>query len=125
MQLTRENPGDNLFVRSVDDGGIRVNDEVYNRSIIMTPDDLLEWPVGSPAELTKENLETVLELQPEVLILGTGSRQVFPASELTQAVLSRGIGLEVMTTAAACRTFNVIAGDNRKVVAALIWEDQS
>jgi uncharacterized protein len=71
------------------------------------------------AELAAEHLERAIALEPEVILLGTGARQHFPAPALLRAMLARGIGLEVMDTAAACRTFNVLASEYRRVVAVL------
>ena len=64
----------------------------------------------------------MLALQPEVVVLGTGARQVFPPASVLAACLSRGIGIEVMANPAAARTFHVLAGEGRKVVAALILQ---
>jgi uncharacterized protein len=71
------------------------------------------------ADLALADFEPILALQPEVILLGTGARQQFPPAALLQAVLSRGVGLEVMATDAACRTFNVLASEYRRVAAAL------
>jgi uncharacterized protein len=71
-------------------------------------------------ELDERRLEPVFALRPEVVLLGTGARQVFPSPELLMCFHRRGIGIEVMATAAACRTFNVLVSERRKVVAALL-----
>jgi len=71
-------------------------------------------------ELTASDLEPVLALRPEVLLLGSGPRQVFPAPELLAQLYAARIGFEVMDTGAACRTYNVLVGEGRAVAAALI-----
>ena len=81
------------------------------------------WPVSSISALTIEHLAPALEQNPAVLILGTGDRQVFPSAALMAACLSQGIGIEIMNNASAARTFNVLAGEDRRVVAAFILED--
>ena len=70
--------------------------------------------------LDKSHIEFALEFEPEILLLGTGDRIQFPAAEIMSIPATRGIGLEVMDTAAACRTFNILAGENRQVVAILL-----
>ena len=121
MELTLQNPGNHLFIRSVTKDGIRVVDDLYKSSIILSAGEIIPgWPVSSVEQLTTGTLEPVLGLQPEVVLIGTGSRQKFLTPELLMFFYSREIGIEVMTTDAACRTFNVLVSESRNVVAALI-----
>jgi uncharacterized protein len=121
MELTLQNPGDHLFIRSVNKDGIRVVDDLYKSSIILSAGEIIpDWPVSSVDQLTTGTLEPLLGLHPEVVLIGTGSRQIFLAPELLMFFYSREIGIEVMTTDAACRTFNVLVSESRNVVAALI-----
>jgi uncharacterized protein len=121
MELTLQNPGNHLFIRSVTKDGIRVVDDLYQSSIILSAGEIIPgWPVSSVEQLTTGTLEPVLGLQPEVVLIGTGSRQKFLTPELLMFFYSREIGIEVMTTDAACRTFNVLVSESRNVVAALI-----
>lgn len=121
MELTLHKPGDHNFIRSAGPDGIRVVDTLYRNSLVLSAGALREdWTVESLSDLTVEKLEPVFELKPEVVLLGTGSRQAFPSPEIMMAFYSRGIGLESMTTEAACRTFNVLVSENRNVAAALI-----
>jgi len=78
------------------------------------------WPPGAPHELRAEDFEALLALQPEVLLYGSGARLVFPPPALLRLLYERRVGLETMDSAAACRTFNVLASEGRSVVAALI-----
>ncbi len=90
-------------------------------SFIITHRQLIpDWPVRGFEQLDSRAMETVCQLQPELIILGTGSQLQFPATAITLPVHRAGIGLEVMDTAAACRTFNLLVGDGRQVAAALI-----
>ena len=82
------------------------------------------WKVGDPRAFTAMDLEPLLELDPEVILLGTGASQVFPPPAVMAACLSRGVGLEVMNNAAAARTFNVLAGEARRVVAGFVLVPQ-
>lgn len=101
--------------------GIRVGERNINRSVILSASQLVEdWEVGDPDALVLETLAPALEMAPGILVLGTGDRARFPDTALFAALAERGIGLEVMDTAAACRTYNVLVGEDRPVVAALI-----
>lgn len=121
MQLTLE-PADHDFVlRSADGETARVNDRRLTRSFIIAPDALIEhWPVSDASSMGLDELAALLALEPEVVLLGSGGRQVFPPAATMAACLGRGIGLEVMTNAAAARTFNVLAGEGRRVVAGFV-----
>jgi uncharacterized protein len=121
MDLTLEQPGDHLFIRSVSARGIQVVDDFYNSSIIVSARQVIpDWPVNSVENIMEQHLEKVLELQPELVLIGTGAKQIFLPPRQMMFFYSRNIGLEVMTTDAACRTFNVLVSESRKVVAALI-----
>ena len=124
MQLNHEVPDYAFTLRGADGQSARVNDRELARSFIVTPQALVEdWPVRSIAGLGIEHLEQILALEPVLIVLGTGARQVFPSQQLMAACLSRGIGLEVMNNPAAARTFNILAGEGRKVAAAFILEE--
>jgi len=81
-----------------------------------------EWPVQAAAALRPADLEAILALAPEVVLLGTGHGQRFPTAEIMGACLSRGIGLESMANDSAARTYHVLAGEGRRVVAGFILE---
>ena len=94
---------------------------ILSSSAIITPDRLVEnWPPASNEKLTCEDLEQVLETEPELIILGTGTKLVFPRQDILQVCYQRGIGIEVMDNGAACRTYNVLLSEGRRVAAALI-----
>jgi uncharacterized protein len=121
MQLSHELPDYAYTLRAADGRSAKVNERVLTRSFILSPSVLQEdWAPNNAAALTPEDLSPLLALQPEVILLGTGDRQVFPAAAVMAAGLTRGIGIEVMTNAAAARTFNVLAGESRRVVAAFL-----
>ena len=123
MDLILEQPGDHLFIRSVSERGIQVVDDYYDSSIIVSTRQVIpDWPVNSVEYITEQQLEKVLDLQPELVLIGTGARQAFLPPRQMMFFYSRNIGIEVMTTDAACRTFNVLAAESRNVVAALISE---
>lgn len=121
MQLNLEHPDHEFLLRGADGTVAVVNDRQLTSSFILSPDRLIDaWSVTDPRALAAADLEPLLALDPEVLLLGTGATQVFPAAAVMAACLSRGVGLEVMNNAAAARTFNVLASEGRKVVAGFV-----
>ncbi|MGE6334098.1 Mth938-like domain-containing protein [Stenotrophomonas sp. NPDC077659] len=123
MQLNHEPPDYAYSLRAADGRSAKVNDLVLAQSFFLTPDQLVQqWPVRQAAELQLADIEAILALNPALIVLGTGDRQIFPSAAVMAACLSRGIGLEVMNNPAAARTFNILAGEGRKVAAAFILE---
>ena len=121
MDLSLDRPGDYLFVRRVGKDSITVVDREFTRSLVLSPVRAIEnWPVAHARELDAGHVDAILELNPEVVILGTGERQVFPAPAFMAGFLRQGIGIEVMDNAAAARTYDLLAGESRRVVAAFI-----
>ncbi|MFQ5470010.1 MAG: Mth938-like domain-containing protein [Gammaproteobacteria bacterium] len=96
--------------------------ETFSCSVVVSPNELIrDWPPRSFSELTVEHFDSLLTLQPEIVLLGTGSRLRWPETALYASLIEKGIGLEVMDTGAACRTYNILMADERKVVAALLF----
>ena len=121
MQLTLENPDFRYLLRGADGAGALVNERRLERSFIVSPAQLVEdWPPREIAALRPEDLEPALALGPAVLLLGTGATLRFPAPAVLAACLTRGVGIEAMDNAAAARTFNVLAAEGRRVVAAVL-----
>ena len=121
MQLSHELPDYAYSLRAADGRSAKVNDRVLVASFILAPNELIEdWPVSNSAALTPDAMTQLLALNPELVLLGTGDRQVFPSAAVMAACLTKGIGIEVMTNAAAARTFNVLAGEGRRVVAGFL-----
>jgi uncharacterized protein len=121
LELSLERPDDFLFVRRVENDAVVVVERRLTCSFVLARDHVIEnWPVRNVSELMPETIEPILELEPEVVLLGTGKRQVFPAARVQAAFLARNVGIEAMDNAAAARTHSVLAGEGRKVVAAFI-----
>ena len=119
LKFTRELSAQ-LVIRSVSETAIRVNDTEYNESIVLTPDDRLTmWSNKPIADLADADFGLVIDSKPEIVLLGTGATNVFPPRELTFAFARKGIGLEIMDTAADARTYNVLANEGRRVAAVL------
>jgi uncharacterized protein len=121
MQITRELPANVNLIRGHSAEGIRVGERTLASSCLLSADELIDaWTPQTVAELTADHFAAAFAWRPEIILLGTGKRQQFPAREIYAAILARGIGFEVMDTGAACRTYNVLVGESRRVVAGFI-----
>lgn len=119
MKFTRET-STSLTIRSVSAGKICIGDDTYEHAIALTANSILgEWSRKAITELNEGDFAALLEEQPEVIIVGTGATNIFPPRELVFAMARRGVGLEVMDTTAAARTFNVLVAEDRHVAAVL------
>lgn len=121
MDLSLERPGDYLFVRRVGGRVVTVGDRDLSESFLLLPDRIVEhWPVTQVQSLDIAHVEPMLALQPELVLLGTGARQAFPAPVFLAGFLRKGVGIEVMDNAATARTYDLLAGEGRRVLAAFI-----
>jgi uncharacterized protein len=121
VHLSHERPDGFLFFHACTPSAVTIVDRVFTRSFLLMPDRIVEnWPVTSAAQLDLAAAEAIAALQPEVVLLGTGERQVFPPQEFLAALLRRKIGVEVMDNAATCRTYNLLAGEGRRVMAVIM-----
>ncbi len=119
MKFTRENSSATT-IRRVSGKAIVIGEKRYTETVALTPDGLVDDFSPPPLEqLEIAHFELLLRDEPELVILGTGEQSVFPPRELTFAFARRRVGLEVMNTGAAARTFNVLAGEGRRVAAIL------
>jgi uncharacterized protein len=119
MQLTRET-GSVHYIRAWEPGRVRIAERWITGNVIVGPEQILEgWTTLQPEALTVADLEPALALAPTIIVLGTGTERLLPDVELMAALAARSIGLESMNTPAACRTFNVLLQEQRRVVAAL------
>lgn len=101
-------------------GHVLVNGERHEQAVIVTPDRVVHWAVVSLAALKPEDLALVVEQPADIVLLGTGDRQQFPRAAVLRPLIDAGRGFEIMTTAAACRTYNILLNEGRRVAAALI-----
>lgn len=103
-------------------GGFRFADMSHRGSLLILPTGIYGWKVESFSELTEGSFEAVFAEREDIefVILGTGSHQQWPSRALREAFASRGVGLEIMDTGAAVRTYNVLLAEDRRVAAALI-----
>ena len=109
------------LIEAYEPGQVRIQGQHYQGSLAVTAGRVLsDWgPAGFDA-LEPAHFEAIADLAPQVVVLGTGERQRFPDPALYALLLAQGIGIEIMDTGAACRTYNILAGEGRRVVAALI-----
>lgn len=123
MDITRAAAAGRLLVQTYGAGGFKVAGARHLGSILLFPDRILPWPVAAMADVTAENLRPVADADPpvEVLIIGCGARHDRLAPSLREAL--GNVAVDVMATGPACRTYNVLAGEDRRVAAALIAID--
>jgi uncharacterized protein len=121
LKIEREQAaGKNLFT-GYGDGYVAVNGARHSASLVVSGDRLItDWPAASLEALTADHLAAIVELKPEIVLLGSGSTFRFPEPALLAPLYKAGIGVEVMDTPAACRTYNILLGEGRNVIAALI-----
>jgi uncharacterized protein len=121
MSLILDDNSAKFQIRAYKAGSIQVNDTIYTQSIIVSPQTLItDWPPQTLAELTQQHLDIILTLKPDILLLGTGENLTFPPLANYGELINHGIGVEIMNTHAAARTYNALTAEDRNVVAALI-----
>ena len=101
-------------------GYVSVDEHRLTRSFVLAPRTLItEWRPQSVSELDAAAMQVLIDLGPSIVLLGTGADQRFPPNALLAPVLGRGVGVEVMATDAACRTFNILVAEGRTVAAGM------
>lgn len=120
MKFHLQAPATNI-VTGTGPGWVRVGQTEYRGNLVLLPDAIVEgWAPRGFAALTEGDFAALLAHEPEMVLLGTGDRQQFPHPRLLQALAAARVGVEVMDTRAACRTFNILIGEDRRAAAALI-----
>ncbi|MEX0976054.1 MAG: MTH938/NDUFAF3 family protein [Woeseia sp.] len=120
MKVTRDQIS-SLTVRKVTRGELVIGTNTVRQHVLLTADQkILQWTAGDVAQLRESDFASVIESRPEIIVLGTGWHAAFAPRELTFALARRGIGFETMDTPAACRTFNILLNDGRRVAAVLL-----
>lgn len=121
MQFAEDHSAAEFIIHSYSADAVRVNGQDLTESFMLLPGQPVQpWQVAANAPLKVDYFSAVLSHKPELLVLGTGSELRLPAPEIYGALLGQGIGLEAMTTQAACRTYNLMAQDGRDIAACLI-----
>jgi len=105
------------------DGYVEINQTPYAHAVLLSSDGAISaWPVQSFDSLEAAHFTQMVDLKPELILIGTGNKQRFPKPELLKALISANIGFEIMDSQAACRTYNILVGEGRQVLLALIVE---
>lgn len=121
MKLHLENNPSLNTITAYGEGWIEINRNRHAYAALVQPEgQIVDWGVENFEALTQAHFAAILSLRPEVVVLGTGTRQRFPHPRLTAELAAARIGVEVMDTGAACRTYNILMSEGRKVLAALI-----
>jgi uncharacterized protein len=121
MKLHASAPSGAQMVTAYGEDYVTVNGVRYEESIVVLPERVQRWDAPGFESLSEANFSALLQTGAEILILGTGAKQRFPHPHLTAPLTRAGIGLEVMTLQAACRTYNILVAEERKVAAALLF----
>ena len=123
MKLHLDNPSSRNLVTGYGPGYVAINHRQYAASLVLLPDRIVEpWGAGGFEALAEGDFEAIRALAPEIFLLGTGERQRFPSPALLRPLIEARIGYEVMDLAAACRTFNILMAEGRRIAAALLIE---
>jgi uncharacterized protein len=120
MQLNLEGNPAKYQINGYTANSVTVNGQIYTQSVLVMPQYFSLWDLNTIEKLSQQNLLDLAALKPEIILLGTGSAPVFPDPAIAQVLFAQHIGMEVMTTAAACRTYAALTAEGRNVLAALI-----
>jgi uncharacterized protein len=121
MRFTQDSSSGINVIRAYGSGELRVNEDIYRGAVILSAATVIAEPdIQNLDALIALDTSRILALEPELVLLGTGARQIFPAASYGAQFLRAGIGFEVMDTGAACRTFNVLVAEHRRVAALLL-----
>jgi uncharacterized protein len=121
MRFTQDSTAGVHLIRAYAPGELRIGNDIYRDTVIVSATQVVVVPeIRDMNALAGFDSSRILAFDPELILLGTGQRQVFPAASFRAQYLRSGIGLEVMDTGAACRTFNVLVAEQRRVVALLM-----
>ena len=121
MRFAQDSSSAPFLIRAYRAGELRINDDIHRGTVIVSASTVVSLPeVKDPNDLAQLDPSRLLALDPELILLGTGPRQIFPAASFSAQYLSAGVGFEAMDTGAACRTFNVLVAEQRRVVALLM-----
>ncbi len=120
MKFSLDDPQGKYVFSNYGNGALTVNEQPHHSSLLIFPDSLQEWNIKNVNELKVDDFEPFIERRADIIILGTGAEQDFPSVELRRALMQKQIQLDIMDTAAACRTYNLLVSEDRNVGAAVI-----
>ena len=121
MKFAQDSQEDGYVITAYDENCVSVNGKSFTQSLVVTSTRLNEnWNIADIKLLSSSHIEEILSFRPELVIIGTGNRLVFPEIEIYSGIIKHGIGVDFMDTGAACRTYNILMSEGRDVVAGLI-----
>ena len=107
-------------ITSYSDGAIKISGKLYKNSVVLTSENISNWEVSKAADISYKDLQLIVNLAPEVVLIGSGTKFEFIDPKHFKLLYENNIGVEVMSTYSACRTYSALEADGRKVVACLI-----
>jgi len=121
MKFAQDHNNAQYLISAYKPGEIQVHQKTYTHNILLSPNHLDEhWELEDIENITTKMLFKIMESKPELVLFGTGEKQIFAHPRKFIALIDEGIGYEIMDTASACRTYNILLGEDRNVVASLI-----
>jgi uncharacterized protein len=122
LQFTKETSQANL-IRAWELGRVLIGERWFTGNLVLSAERIVEdWVARGPSDLSVDDLAAAIDMRPEIILIGAGESTVLPDIDLMAALAAQAIGLEIMKTSAACRTFNVLVHEQRRVVAVLFNE---
>jgi len=122
MDFTQDFADANYIITGYEPGNVFINNLIHQQSLIISPDSLISpWEVADVSQLNEASLASVLENQPEIMIIGTGETLVLPEPKIIALFAQHRIGMEAMNTSAACRTYGILVAEGRKATAGIIF----
>jgi uncharacterized protein len=121
MKFAQDSQDEGYVITAYGENSVSINGKPFEQSLIITRTKLNEnWDVAVVELLQAEHIDQILAFNPELIIIGTGDKLIFPAVEVYSGIIEHGIGVDFMDTRAACRTYNILMAEGRDVVAGLI-----
>ncbi len=121
MKFAQDSQDEGYVITAYDDDSVSINGKPFSQSLIVATTQLNDnWNLNSIESLHTSHIEQILTLKPELIIIGTGDKLIFPDVKVYAAIIRQGIGVDFMDTGAACRTYNILMSEGRGVVAGLI-----
>ena len=121
MKFAQDSQDEGYVITAYDDNSVSINGKPFSQSLIVSTTQLNDdWNLTSIESLQTSHIEQILTLKPELIIIGTGDKLIFPAVEVYAAIIQQGLGVDFMDTGAACRTYNILMSEGRDVVAGLV-----
>ncbi|KTD48017.1 hypothetical protein Lqui_2281 [Legionella quinlivanii] len=111
---------DKFAVQAYSDSEVKIDGEIYQHNLIVSSQGVTDWPLVSIAEMSAQSIENFLHIQPEIIIIGHTQPGKFPPAFILQQLAQKRIGLESMSIGAACRTYNVLLSEQRRVALGII-----